>query len=281
MRISSGDPSGVAQLEERLTVNQNVGSSSLAPGAWVTIDDGAASAAPSARSGSGSGRDRPMSRDGPWLGRSDRRRSRPAGWSPVRRPASRGPAAGVTPPPPPPPPRPRPPTAQACPDLPGHQPVEHRRLHLPVHTRSAAWVASIGSSTKLHPDFGTFWDGAPIGIPFVHVGAGQPKVPVSFEYAEPERPGPVPDPPQRADRGRTGERRGPPRARDRRRRLQALRALRRLPAGRRHVVGRRARAPSSTSRPTPSARTTGPPPTPPACRSTPAWCATTRWWGRA
>ena len=78
--------------------------------------------------------------------------------------------------------------------LPGHQRMEHRRVRLPVHTRSAAWVASIGSSTRLHPDFGTFWDDAPIGIPFVHVGAGQAKVPVSFEYASESDPGPYPIP---------------------------------------------------------------------------------------
>jgi hypothetical protein len=64
----------------------------------------------------------------------------------------------------------------------------------PVHSRSAAWVSSIGSGTKLHPDFGTFWDGGPIGIPYVHVGAGQPKVPVSFDYDDESEPGPYPIP---------------------------------------------------------------------------------------
>ena len=88
-----------------------------------------------------------------------------------------------------------------CPDFPATNPWNTDISASPVHTRSAAWVASIGSSTRLHPDFGTFWDDAPIGIPFVHVGAGQAKVPVSFEYDERERPGAVPDPPQRTDRG--------------------------------------------------------------------------------
>jgi hypothetical protein len=55
-------------------------------------------------------------------------------------------------------------------------------------------VASIGAGTNLHPDFGTFWDGAPIGIPFIHVGAGQTKVPVSFDYADESDPGPYPIP---------------------------------------------------------------------------------------
>jgi len=56
-------------------------------------------------------------------------------------------------------------------------------------------VSSIGATTKLHPDFGTFWDGAPIGIPYVHVGAGQATVPVSFDYADESDPGPYPIPP--------------------------------------------------------------------------------------
>jgi hypothetical protein len=56
-------------------------------------------------------------------------------------------------------------------------------------------VSSIGSSGHLHPDFGTFWDGGPIGIPFVHVGAGQPMVPVTFEYDDESDQGPYPIPP--------------------------------------------------------------------------------------
>ena len=81
-----------------------------------------------------------------------------------------------------------------CPDFPATNAWNTDVSASPVHTRSAAWVASIGSSTKLHPDFGTFWDDAPIGIPFVHVGAGQAKVPVSFEYASQSDPGPYPIP---------------------------------------------------------------------------------------
>jgi len=59
----------------------------------------------------------------------------------------------------------------------------------PVNARSAAWVASIGASTNLHPDFGTIY-----GIPFVEVGAGQRRVPVSFDYADESDPGPYPIP---------------------------------------------------------------------------------------
>jgi hypothetical protein len=84
--------------------------------------------------------------------------------------------------------------AGACPTFPANNPWNADISGAPLSPRSAAWVASIGSSTRLHPDFGTFWDGGPIGIPFVHVGANQAKVPVSFDYADESDPGPYPIP---------------------------------------------------------------------------------------
>ncbi|MCB9867175.1 MAG: hypothetical protein H6816_11150 [Phycisphaerales bacterium] len=66
--------------------------------------------------------------------------------------------------------------------------------HYPVHSNSDAYLAAIGLDTGLHPDFGTVWEGAPIGIPYVVVGADQPKVPVSFYYADESDPGPYPIP---------------------------------------------------------------------------------------
>lgn len=65
----------------------------------------------------------------------------------------------------------------------------------PVHPSSDAFLESMGLDTGLHPDFGTVWEGAPIGIPFITVGGDQPKVPVSFYYAEESDPGPYPIPP--------------------------------------------------------------------------------------
>ncbi|WP_407526863.1 hypothetical protein [Methylobacterium oryzisoli] len=47
----------------------------------------------------------------------------------------------------------------------------------------------------LHPDFGTQWEGAPIGIPYVVVGRDQPRVPVRFTDAHESDPGPYPIPP--------------------------------------------------------------------------------------
>jgi hypothetical protein len=64
----------------------------------------------------------------------------------------------------------------------------------PVDPNSANLIASIGLTTGLHPDFGTVWNGAPNGIPFVVVSGTQGKVPVSFTYADESDPGPYPIP---------------------------------------------------------------------------------------
>jgi len=65
---------------------------------------------------------------------------------------------------------------------------------LPVHPNSARYLASIGLDTGLHPDFGTVWEGAPIGIPYVVVHGDQPKVNVTFDYDDESDPGPYPIP---------------------------------------------------------------------------------------
>ena len=66
----------------------------------------------------------------------------------------------------------------------------------PVHPNSANLIASIGSNTGLHPDFGTFWQGAPIGMPYVVVAGSQPPVPMNFIWwPEESDPGPYPFPP--------------------------------------------------------------------------------------
>jgi hypothetical protein len=64
----------------------------------------------------------------------------------------------------------------------------------PVDPNSNALIASIGTGTGLHPDFGTVWNGAPIGIPYVVVSGTQGRVPVSFDYADESDPGPYPIP---------------------------------------------------------------------------------------
>src|SRR5688572_6210141 len=65
----------------------------------------------------------------------------------------------------------------------------------PVDANSANLIAGIGLDTSLHPDFGTVYNGAPNGIPYVVVPGSQPKVPVRFEYADESDPGPYPIPP--------------------------------------------------------------------------------------
>jgi hypothetical protein len=66
---------------------------------------------------------------------------------------------------------------------------------LPVDPRSDAYIDAIGRDDSVHPDFGTVWEGAPNGIPYVVVSAGQPRVPLTFDYAEDSDPGPYPIPP--------------------------------------------------------------------------------------
>jgi hypothetical protein len=67
---------------------------------------------------------------------------------------------------------------------------------LPVHAMSATWMASIGSSAPLHPDFGAgLYQGRTIGIPYVVIGSTQPLIPITFTYADESDPGPYPIPP--------------------------------------------------------------------------------------
>ncbi len=63
-----------------------------------------------------------------------------------------------------------------------------------VDPNSDALIASCGAGAALHPDFGTVYDGAPNGIPYVLVASGQPRVPVAFDYADESDPGPYPIP---------------------------------------------------------------------------------------
>jgi hypothetical protein len=64
---------------------------------------------------------------------------------------------------------------------------------LPVHASSNAWIASIGATAKLRPDWGI--TEAEFGIPFTTVAGTQPKVPITFEVADESDPGPYPFPP--------------------------------------------------------------------------------------
>jgi hypothetical protein len=61
---------------------------------------------------------------------------------------------------------------------------------LPVHPRSVAYLTSIGPTRPVHPDWGTGF-----GIPITTIGAGQAKVPVTFDESGESDRGPYPIPP--------------------------------------------------------------------------------------
>lgn len=65
---------------------------------------------------------------------------------------------------------------------------------LAVHDDSDAFIDSIGRTGRLHPDFGTEWEGEPIGIPFAVVPGDTPRYEVTFDYADESDPGPYPIP---------------------------------------------------------------------------------------
>src|SRR4029453_19002306 len=59
------------------------------------------------------------------------------------------------------------PGSGACTVFPADNPWNTDISTYPVHPNSTNYVNFIGSGKFLHPDFGTFWDGGPIGIPYV------------------------------------------------------------------------------------------------------------------
>jgi hypothetical protein len=66
---------------------------------------------------------------------------------------------------------------------------------LPVDSNSDNLIASIGVNATLHPDFGTVYNGAPNGIPYVVVAGTQPLVTINFTaYGNQSDPGPYPVP---------------------------------------------------------------------------------------
>lgn len=81
------------------------------------------------------------------------------------------------------------------PVLPASDPWNTRVDTAPVDPASATLISSIGVGDRLHMDFGADWAGGPFGIPYVVVGAGQPRFPVTFDYDDESDPGPYPVPP--------------------------------------------------------------------------------------
>lgn len=100
-------------------------------------------------------------------------------------------------------------TTRDCTIFPADNPWNTDISGYPIHTKSAAYIASIGASTAMHADFGTVYNGAPNGIPFVVVPGDQPRVPITFAWASESDPGPYPipeDPPVEGGTNGTGDR---------------------------------------------------------------------------
>lgn len=85
----------------------------------------------------------------------------------------------------------------ACNVFPANNVWNMRVDNLPLHPNTANYIANMSPSTTLHPDFGTVWDGAPNGIPYATVTAGQPNVAIKFDpdgYSDESDQGPFPIP---------------------------------------------------------------------------------------
>jgi len=94
------------------------------------------------------------------------------------------------------------PMLAGCPVLPADNVWNTPIDNLPVDANSSAYITTIGAGVDLHPDFGAgLWDGGPIGIPYNVVPGSQPKVRMSFDYADESDPGPYPIPPNPAIEG--------------------------------------------------------------------------------
>jgi hypothetical protein len=93
------------------------------------------------------------------------------------------------------------PTVGKCAVLPSDNAWNIDVSKLPVHSNSDNFINSIGRDGHLHPDFGTEWEGAPIGIPYEVVN-GIKKVTITFtDFGDESDPGPYPIPKDAAIEG--------------------------------------------------------------------------------
>src|SRR5260221_1749396 len=86
------------------------------------------------------------------------------------------------------------PKIEGCPAFPAASAWNTGIDSLPRHPDSDAFVATMGASRGVHPDFGTVYQGAPIGIPYVAVAGTQPRVAAAFAWGEGGAAGPYPIP---------------------------------------------------------------------------------------
>ncbi len=94
-------------------------------------------------------------------------------------------------------PRPASASLAGCPMFPADNVWNARVDSLPVDPQSDAYVASIGGSKPLHPDFGAAaWNGLPIGFSYAVVSGSQPLAAIHYTaYGNESDPGPFPIPP--------------------------------------------------------------------------------------
>jgi hypothetical protein len=82
------------------------------------------------------------------------------------------------------------PAQRICPVFPPNNIWNTPVDQLPVSSLSSTYVNTIGPSASLHPDFGTVYNGAPNGIPFIIVPRTETRYPAKFMYADESDPGP-------------------------------------------------------------------------------------------
>ena len=114
--------------------------------------------------------------------------------APTPTPTPRPTATPAPTPTPAPPPTPAPgggPTIAGCPVFPANNVWNEAVDTLPVASNSSTLVSTIGASTGLHPDFGSY---AGYGIPFNVVTSATKAVGITFDYADESDPGPYPIP---------------------------------------------------------------------------------------
>ena len=78
--------------------------------------------------------------------------------------------------------------------FPADNPWNQEVTKFKVHSRSKAWIDSIGADKPLFPCFGADYEGSPNGIPFVVVEPNAPKQFIEFEYPDESEKGPYPLP---------------------------------------------------------------------------------------
>jgi len=80
--------------------------------------------------------------------------------------------------------------------FPSTHPLNRNISNAPIDPNSNAILSLIGNNTGLFADFGSGeWEGAPIGIPYIVVGANEPLIPINYtDWGDESDAGPFPIP---------------------------------------------------------------------------------------